>query len=233
MIEALYEQSPDYFKQFCKTYTFFILNHGPNFSGFASNANFAVSSHSNKLDFCNQSIDNIKHYHVLVEFTKEYTDLLYKMTSKAFVAPCLLFTFNYLVFGCSNYQLSGPLMEKLEIAVNYNSINNIDVSSVPVCRRLLHFCFGSQTKPVQTQTDMVTNVTIGRFTDILNCEKAAEFSRIIDISLSGYGCMEIDSNVLIVKFIMENKFKFYILLLFCSFVFKKEVITHAGRSRGA
>ena len=45
--------------------------------------------------------------------------------------------------------------------------------------------------------------------------------------------MEIDSNVLFVKFIMENKFKFYILLLFCSLVFKKEVITHAGRSRGA
>ena len=61
MIEAMYEQSPDYFKQFRKNYKLFILNHEPNFSGFPSKANFAVSSHSNKLDFCNHSIDNEKH----------------------------------------------------------------------------------------------------------------------------------------------------------------------------
>ena len=176
--------------------------------GFASKANFAVSSHSNKLDFCNHSIDNEKHYHVLVEFTKESTDLLNKMTSKAFVVPCLLSTFKYLILGCSNYELSGPLMEKLKIAVNYNSINNLDVSGVPVRRRLPQVCFGSQTKSVQTQTDLITNVTIERFTNILNGENAAEFSKIIDIILSGYGCMEIDSNTLFVKFIMEKKFKF-------------------------
>ena len=204
MVEAMYEQFPDYFKQFRKSYKLFILNHEPNFSGFASKANFAVSSHSNKLDFCNHSIDNEKHYHVLVEFTKESNDLLNKMTSKAFVVPCLLSTFKYLILGCSNYELSDPLMEKLKIAVNYN----LDVSGVPVCRRLPQVCFGSQTKSDQTQTDLITNVTIERFTNILNGENAAEFSKIIDIILSGYGCMEIDSNTLFVKFIMEKKFKF-------------------------
>ena len=88
-------------------------------------------------------------------------------------------------------------MEKLKIAVNYNSINHLDVRSVPVRRRLPQVCFGSQTKSVQTQTDMVTNVTIERFTNILKGENAAEFSRIIDIILSGYGCMEIVSNILL------------------------------------
>ena len=102
MVEAMYEQSPEYFKQFRKNYKFFNLNYEPNFSGFASKANFAVSSHSNKLDFCNHSIDNKKHYQVLVEFTKESTDLLNKMTSKAFVVLCLLSTFKYLSLGCSN-----------------------------------------------------------------------------------------------------------------------------------
>ena len=110
--------------------------------------------------------------------------------------------------GCSNYELSGPLMEKLKIAVNYNSINTLDVSDVPVCRRLPQVCFGSQTKSVQTQTDLITNVTIERFTNNLNGENAAEFSRIIDIILIGHSCMEIDSNTLFVKFIMEKKFKF-------------------------
>ena len=133
---------------------------------------------------------------------------LTSMTSKAFVVPCLLCTFKYLILSCSNYELSGHLIEKMKIALNYNSINNLDVSGVPVCRRLPQVCFGSQTKSVQTQTDLITNVTIERFTNFLNGENAAEFSRIIDIILSGYCCMENDSNTLFVNFIMKKKFKF-------------------------
>ena len=95
------------------------------------------------------------------------------MTSKAFVFPCLLSTFKYLILGCSNYQLSGPLIEKLKKDVKYNSINNLDVSGVPVSRRLPQVCFGSQTK---SQTNMITNLTVERFTNILNGENAAEFS---------------------------------------------------------
>ena len=89
--------------------------------------------------------------------------------------------------GCSKYHLSGPQLEKLKIAVNYNSINNLDKSVVPVSRRLPQVFFGSQTKSVQTQTDLITYVTKERFTNILNGEKAAEFSRLIDIILSWYG----------------------------------------------
>ena len=110
---------------------------------------------------------------MLIEFTKQSTDLLNKITSKAFVVPCLLSTFKYLISGCSNYELSGLLMEKLKIAVNYNSINKLDVSGVPVRRRLPEVCFGSQTKSVQTQIDMITNVTIERFSNIFNGETAA------------------------------------------------------------
>ena len=95
-------------------------------------------------------------------------------------------------------------MEKVKIAVNYNSINNLDVSDLSVRIRSPQVCFCSQTKSVQTQTDMITNVTIERFTNILNGENEAKFSRIID---NWYGCMEIISNTLIVKFIMEKKFK--------------------------
>ena len=63
-------------------------------------------------------------------------------------------------------------MEKLKNAVNYNFINNLDVSRVPVRRRLPQVCFGSQSKSVQTQTDLITNVTIERFTNVLNGEKS-------------------------------------------------------------
>ena len=208
MVEKMYEQSPDYFNLFRKNYKIFVLNHEPHFSGFASNANFAVSSHSKKFDFCNLSIDNEKLYHVLFEFTKESTDLINQIASKAFVIPCLLSTIKFLILGSSNYQLSGPLMEKLKITVNFNSINNINGCGVPVRRRLPQVCFGAQTKSVQTRTDMSTNVTIERFINFLNGENAAEFSRKTVITLSGYGCIKIDSNTLFVKFIMKQKFKF-------------------------
>ena len=74
---------------------------------------------------------------MLVEFSKDSTGLLKKMTSKFFVVPCLLSTFKFLLLGFSKYQMSGPLMKKMKIAVNYSSIDNLDVSGVPVRRLLL------------------------------------------------------------------------------------------------
>ena len=99
-------------------------------------------------------------------------------------------------------------MEKLKSAVSYNSINNLDVSDVQVRRRLPQICFGLQTESDQSQTDMITNVTIELITNTLNDENASEFSRLIDITLGGYGWMEIDSNTLFLKIIMKKKFKF-------------------------
>ena len=132
------------------------------------------------------------------------------MTSTTFVVPCLLSSFKHLKLGCSKLHLSGPLIEKLKITVNYiNSINNsTDIGSAPLRRRLPQVCFDSQTRSIQTQTDLITNVTIERFINILNGDNAAEFSKIIDIILSGYGRLKIDSQTLFVKFILEKKFKF-------------------------
>ena len=82
---------------------------------------------------------------------------------------------------------------------------------------------------VQTQTDMITNVTIERFTNILNGEKAAEFSRIIDIILSGYGCMEIDSNTLFVEIYHGEEIQVLKIAFFSSLVFpKKNATTPSG-----
>ena len=101
-------------------------------------------------------------------------------------------------------------MEKLKFAFNYNNCinNSTDIGGVTLRRRLPQFCFASRTRSIQTQTDLITNVTIERFINILNGDNAAKFSKFIDIILSGYGRLEIDSNTLFVKFIMEKKFKF-------------------------
>ena len=99
-------------------------------------------------------------------------------------------------------------MEKMKLAVNYNSTNNLDTAGFSLRKRLPQICFASQTRSIQTQTDLITNVTIERFIRILNGDNAAEFSKIIDIILSGYGRLEIDSNTLFVKFIIEKQFNF-------------------------
>ena len=210
MVEAMYEQSPEFFKKFRKNFKFFILNNEPDASQLPLNTNFAFATHSIQNESCAQLLDNDHpHIHVLIEVTKDCVDVVKKMTSTTFVVPCLLSSFKHLILGCSKLHLSGPLMEKLKVAVNYNNsiINSTDIGGASLRRRLPQVCFASQTRSIQTQTDLITNVTIERFIHILNGDNAAEFSKIIDIILSGYGRLEIDSNTLFVKFIMEKKFK--------------------------
>ena len=81
-------------------------------------------------------------------------------------------------FGLLQPSTVWPSDEKSKLAVNYKSINSLDVSGVPVRRRLPHFCYGSQSKSVQTQTYiMITNLITEWFTNYLKGENDAEFSR--------------------------------------------------------
>ena len=214
MVEAMYEQSPEFLKKFRKNFEFFILNNEPDASQLPPNTNFAFANHSIQNESCAQLLDNDHpHIHVLIEVTKDCVDVVNKMTSTTFVVPCLLSSFKHLILGCSKLHLSGPLMEKLKIAVNYNnSINNsTDIGSAPLRRRLPQVCFALQTRSIQTQTDLITNKTIERFIMILNGDNAAEFSKIIDIILSGYGRLEIDSQILFVKFIYGKEIQILII----------------------
>ena len=69
-------------------------------------------------------------------------------------------------------------MENLKKAVYYNNsiINSTDIGGAPQRRRLPQVCFALQTRTVQTQTDLITNVTIERFIFNFNGDNAAEFS---------------------------------------------------------
>ena len=211
MVEAMYEQSPEFFKKLRNNFKFFILNNEPRASQLPLYTNFAFLTHLIHNEYCAQLLDNAPpHIHVLIEVTKNCVDVVNKMTSTTFVVPCLLSSFKHLILGCNKFHLSAPLMEKLKIAVNYNnSINNsTDIGGASLRRRLPQVCLASQTRTIQTQNDLITNVTIEIFINILKGDNASEFSKIIDIILSGYGRLEIDSNTLFVKFIMEKKFKF-------------------------
>ena len=152
MVEATYEQSPEFLKKFRKNFKFFILNTEPDTSQIPLNTNFAFATHSIYNEFCAQLLDDTPpHIHVLIEVTKDCVDVVNKMTSTSFVVPCLLSSFKHLIMGCSKLHLSVPLMEKLKIAVNYkNSINNsADIGGASLRRRLPQVCFASQTRSIK------------------------------------------------------------------------------------
>ena len=101
--------------------------------------------------------------------------------------------------GYSKNHLSGPLMEKMKVAVHYSSANNLDTAGISLRKRLPQIFFASQTRSIQTQTDLNTNVTIERFNRILKGNIGGEYSKTLDIILSGYGRLEIDSNTLFIN----------------------------------
>ena len=90
------------------------------------------------------------------------------MTSTTFVVPCLLLSFKHLIKGCRKFRLLGPLMEKLKTAVNYNNSNDnsTDIGGAPLRRRLPQVCFASQTRSIETQSDIITDVRTEHFINI-------------------------------------------------------------------
>ena len=84
MVEARYEQSPDYFKQFRKNFKFFIKSYEPDFSSFSNNLNYTSASQTSKNDHRLQSIDN-GHFHVLVEVSKDIAETINMMSPKTFL----------------------------------------------------------------------------------------------------------------------------------------------------
>ena len=86
------------------------------------------------------------HIHFFIEVTNDCVNIVNKRTSTTFVVTCLLSSLKHLRLSCSQFQLSGLLMEKLKIAVNYtNSIRiSTDIGVALLRRRLPQACFASQ-----------------------------------------------------------------------------------------
>ena len=122
MVEAMYEQSPEFFQKFLKNFNLFILSNEPDISQVPLNTNFAFATHSTQNESCTQLLDNDHpHIHVLIELTKECVDVVNQLTSTTFVVP-----------------------------VNYNnSINtSTDIGGAPLRRRLPHVFFALQTRSI-------------------------------------------------------------------------------------
>ena len=111
MVEAMFERSPNYFKQFQKHFKFLILEEKPSFSI----GNFyAVCAHFDS-EFCN--LVN-SHYHVLIDTTTFENETVKRYQS--FPVPCVYTAFKFLFWTAPNLKSDGDVFTKLKLAIEFN-----------------------------------------------------------------------------------------------------------------
>ena len=225
MVEAMYKRSPGFFKQLQKNFKYLITEEKPNFFCLK---NFAFCMHFESIH-CDYNPTN--HYHVLIDVAEFSADFL-KQTKPCSV-PCLFTTFKYL-FSCSDtLEAKGDVFQKLLLAVEYNHGYSKADTTASVQKRLpmvtknvtkkfqqpecLQQNFtghkslevnASKQKNQPIQTDQLTTETLKRFQSILSGPHAGAFCQIMTTFISGYGKLEIDSDVMCVRFLYEEKIKF-------------------------
>ena len=181
MVEAMHEQSPEYFRHFQKQFRFFTTKDKLDTSHFSMD--FSIALHSSEMNqYCNCSND---HYHVIANISDPKCK---RYTSKAYAMPCLYTTFRLLLACSPTKTIVGDVFERLERAVNYNRVNDNDESS-NLRRKLPSSCL-SMRLHTSVQTEFPPQATIDRFIHILRGPHSGKMYQIMDILISGHGKVE-------------------------------------------
>ena len=151
MVEAMFERSPSYFKQFQKQFKFLVTNEKNNLSSVKS---FAVCSHFAS-EFCQLTTTTTKstnHFHVLIDTTEAATtyDDIFKR-NKAFPVSCFFTTFRYLFSSAVDLETKGDVFFKLKLAVDFNIKNEEKPESAATVRKRLPAIVTSS-QQLQTKT---------------------------------------------------------------------------------
>ena len=207
-VEAMYERSPNYFKQFQKQFKFQIVEEKLTLS----NTNvYAVCAHFDS-EFCGLVTN---HSHVLLDTTTLEKETLKRNLN--FPVRCIFTSFTFLFSTATTLETNGDVFTKLKLAVEFNSSAD-KVDSQTVRKQLPVFVCHSNVKnsnakqvnmnqkpcakmPVvaqkstynarppskQVQTNFVNSETIRRIENIFSGPHSGAFCQIMDIFVSGYG----------------------------------------------
>ena len=131
MVEAMYEQSPELFKKFQKSFKFCISNTLPElfFSTTNKDVSYAYSKHSrdDTCSYINEFIFDCQfHYHILIEIENFSAEDRKSLTSKLFNVPCLFTCFKELISNVEDHVAVGPIMDKFTAAVLYNNNHSLE-----------------------------------------------------------------------------------------------------------
>ena len=130
MVEEMFHQTPEYFKQFSKKFIFFISESPPTITTEVI-PNYAYGIYSDASDQC-CGFDNF-HYHIIAETT---TDL---GKQKKYTVPCLYSTYKHLLYNSTDHFFTGNLMKQLQsttINSTHQWINNpilVYEDAYPLC----------------------------------------------------------------------------------------------------
>ena len=218
MVEAMYERSPSYVKQFQKQFRFKIVDQKP--TDITSLNNYAVCPHFES-EFCQIATN---HFHLLIDSS---TDIGCTKQNKSFAVPCLFTTFKHLFSNSSKLETNGEVFTKLKLAVDFNDKTGEKIDPATVHKRLpisntakmltttkttatkttgitqktIHNTISAETGHEQTQTDQICTETLKRVENILSGPHSGAFCKVMDIFVSGYGKLDIDSELLFVLFL--------------------------------
>ena len=226
MVEAMYERSPHYFKLFQKQFKFQIVKEKSTLS----NKNvYAVCAHFDS-EFCGLVTN---HYHVLLDTTTFEKEGLKR--NQNFPVPCVFTTFKILFYTATTFETNGDVFTKLKLAIEFNSSadkvdsqtvrkhlpvfachNNVKNSNAKQVNMNPKRCvkmpvvaqktiYNARPPSIQVQTDFFKSETIRRVENILSGPHSSAFCQIIDIFVSGYGKLNIDTDLMSVRLVYEEK----------------------------
>ena len=94
MVEAMYEQTPEFFMKSRKNFRYHICLEEPRVGrDFENDIFYAFGSHSEESEYCD--IEQ-KHYHLLLESSSKF-----QKRGKGYAVPCLYSTFSFLIHTTS------------------------------------------------------------------------------------------------------------------------------------
>ena len=202
MVEAMYENSPEYFEKFQKRFNYNIFETAPKREN-TTIENFANGYHSSAtvIEGCTFGSS---HYHVIYEIGSR-DDNIFKSLYVPAVTPCLVNCFKLLIQPTQkDFVKRGAIISRLHVAVEY--LSKSTSSSVTKNQKQLPAPLSETTansiKTFMTnkRSSTVPDVTMKRFCQLMLGEHSSTFYQIMDILLSGNGSFVRETSNIFIAF---------------------------------
>ena len=202
MVEARYENSPEYFKKFQKRFKYTICDteQKPQDSGIE---NYAYGYHSSSTVIIGCSFGS-NHWHLIFEHTSPDDKIVFSSYAPATI-PCLVTCFKILILPTEkNFVTHGAIVSRLHVAVEYLSKFN-HVSTNKTKKKLP---LPNPVKRLSTITTTISNkrastipdVTVKRFCQLMLGEHSSSLYQFMDIILSGQGSFVRETSDYLINF---------------------------------
>ena len=192
MVEAMYENSPEYFKKFQKRFKYTICDTEPQLQD-TGIENYAYSFHPPSVDITGFAFGS-SHWHLIFENTSSEDNIVFSPYAPAAI-PCLVTCFKFLILPTEkNFVTFGAIISRLHVAVEYLSKSN--QTSLNKTKKQL-----PSPSPVEVlSTITTTDVTIKRFCQLMLGEHSSSLYQIMDILLSGQGSFVRETSDYLINF---------------------------------